>query len=169
MNKQIVTIVIGCLALAACGGDAPREAEAAADEVPAAFPTGQWEVTGAVDSIVSKDGTTPIAKAKKGDAIKRAACVSDPKDLQALFVADGDTCTAQTEYARSGRINTAYQCKRSGVGGSVYPTVAGEYKADSFIAEVTTGTVLSGNGDYQMVEKLEGKRTGDCAAAPAAG
>jgi hypothetical protein len=163
--KKLVMAILPMAALAACGGEAPtKEAKA---ETPKTFPTGQWEVTGSVDSVVSKDGSTPAVQAKKGDPIKRSACISDPKKLEALFLAAGDTCTIQTEYARSGRINNAYQCKRPGVGGTIYPTVAGEYEGDSFEARTTTGTTLSGSGDYQMVEVMTGKRTGDCAAGDA--
>ena len=48
--------------------------------------------------------------------------------------------------------------------GHFAPTIAGLYTADTMEAEVSTATTYSGDGDYQMTEKVTGKRLGDCAA-----
>lgn len=160
---RMMMIGAAALALAACGSEAPKAEEEAAP--PATFPTGEWEVTTTVEGLTSTDGTTPLVKVKKGDTVTRKACVTDSKDLVALFAAEGDACTVQTAYARGGNVNSAYTCKRPGQGGTVNPTVYGKYTADSFDITVNTGTQLSGNGDYELREKAVGKRLGDCAAA----
>lgn len=151
------------LALVACGGEAPQNETAAAPVKPAAFPAGEWEVTSSVESLGSTDKTTPKTSRKEGDSIIRKACVADPKKLEALFTAEGDTCTVQTAFTKNGRINNAYSCRRSGQ--MLNPTVNGKYTADSFEATVDTATYFSGDGDYQMREKITGKRLGDCPAA----
>ena len=164
---KLMGIGAAALALAACGSEAPKAEQEAAP--PATFPTGEWEVTSTVDGLTSTDGTTPLVKVKKGDTATRKACITDAKELAALFTAQDDDCKAQTAYARGGNVNSAYTCKRPGQGGTVNPTVYGKYTADSFNITVNTGTQFSGNGDYELREKAVGKRLGDCSAAPAAG
>lgn len=149
------------LALAACGAE-PAKEKPAATVKPATFPLGEWEVTSSAESLASTDKTTPETSRKVGDSVVRKACVADAKALQALFAAEGDTCTVQTAFTKNGRINNAYSCRRSGQ--MVNPTVNGKYTADSFEATVDTATYFSGSGDYQMREKVTGKRLGDCPA-----
>lgn len=162
---RILVMTAGALVVAACGGEAPKAEKVAP---PKTFPTGEWEVTATVDRLISKDGTTPAVKAKQGDAVTRKACVTDPRELAALFVAEGDDCTAQTAFARGGNVNSAYTCKRPGQRGTINPTVYGKYTADTLAITVNTGTQLSGDGDYELTEKLTGKRLGDCPAGSAA-
>lgn len=161
---RVLVMTAGALALAACGGEAPK-----AEKVgpPKTFPTGEWEVTATVDRLISKDGTTPAAKAKQGDVVTRKACITDAKELAALFAADGDDCKAQTAFARGGNVNSAYTCKRPGQRGTINPTVYGKYTADTLTVTVNTGTQLSGDGDYELTEKVIGKRLGDCTAEAA--
>lgn len=171
MRKLGLTIVPALL-LAACGGEAQRAGDEAAAEapVPAAFPVGEWEVTSVVERIGSTDGTTPATSAKQGDSATRKACAATAAELSKLFAPEGADCTAMSDYARQGRINTAYKCDIPG--GVLTPTVNGRYTADTLEVVVDSASMLSGSGDYQMSAKVTGKRLGDCpagGAAPAAG
>lgn len=159
--RKLVMAFGPLLLLAGCGGESETAANEAAEAVvPAAFPVGQWEVTATVESIGSTDGTTPVISAKKGDSTTRKACVADPKQLDMLFAPEGTKCSALADYARQGRINTAYKCNVAG--GVLTPTVNGRYTADTLDVIVDSASMLSGSGDYQMSEKVTGKRIGDC-------
>ena len=162
--RKLILAAVPALVLAACGGEsAPATNEAAAAAVPAAFPVGEWEVSSTVERIASTDGSTPAISAKQGDKATRKACVATADELTKLFADEGADCKVTTTYARQGRINTAYQCKRPG--GLTTPTVNGTYTADTLDVTVDTASMLSGTGDYTMSSKVTGKRLGDCAAA----
>ncbi len=162
--RKLVLAITPALLLAACGGEAPQADNAAAEAVvPAAFPVGEWEVTSTVESVASTDQSTPAISAKKGDAATRNACVANASELSKLFAPEGAKCTAMSDYARQGRINTAYKCDISG--GLLTPTVNGRYTADTLEVVVDSASMLSGTGDYQMSAKVAGKRVGDCPAA----
>ena len=150
------------LLLTACGGaEAPKE-EAKA-KPPTAMPMGEWEVTATVARLQSIDKTTPAVAKKEGDTWTRKACLTKPEDLSKLLLPENETCTSNTSYARQGRINSSFTCRTPGKGDHT-PTIAGLYTADTMEAEVSTATTYSGDGDYQMTEKVTGKRLGDCAA-----
>lgn len=162
--RKLVTAMVPALLLAACGGEPePTGNTADAGAVPAAFPVGEWEVTSTVERIGSTDGTTPAISAKAGDAATREACVASASELSKLFAPDGADCTAMSDYARQGRINTAYKCTVKG--GVLNVTVNGNYTADSLEVVVDSASMLSGSGDYQLREKVAGRRTGNCPAA----
>lgn len=160
--RNLVWAVAPALLLGACGDSAPEANESAAAAVPAAFPAGEWEVTATVESIASTDQSTPATAAKKGDSATRKVCVADARQLDVLFAPDGADCSALADYARQGRINTAYQCKIAG--GVLTPTVNGRYTADTLDVVVDSASMLSGSGDYQMSQKVTGRRLGDCPA-----
>lgn len=152
------------LALASCGDtEAPVEAEAKA----ATLPAGEWEVNSTVQTLRSTDKTTPDVALKQGDTATSKVCIAEEggkADLTALLPA-GDKCKATSVYARNGRINAAYNCTRPGKPGQVMPAMDGKFTADTIEAVITTGTYFSGSGDYTLVQKITGKRVGDCAAA----
>lgn len=163
MRKFMMTAVaVG--ALSACsGGDAPANnvAEAAA----AALQPGEYELTAKVDDVRSTDKTTPATALKVGgDPVTTRTCVGadsamDPK----AFVEAGESCTASDSYMRNGRMNLQYRCNRSGKGQLTH-VVDGSFKADSFTAQVRTGTYFSGSGDYDLTRNITGKRVGECTA-----
>ena len=168
--RKFLVAAAPALLVAACGGDAGEASKEAEAAVPVDFPVGEWEVTSTVERIGSADGTTPAIAAKPGDSATRKACVADASQLSSLFAPEGVQCTAMSDYARQGRINTAYKCAIPG--GYLTPTVNGRYTADTLDVIVDSASMLSGSGDYQMSAKVTGKRLGDCpasAAAPAAG
>jgi hypothetical protein len=82
----------------------------------------------------------------------------------ALFAEGEDECKPTSSYLRSGRINLQMQCKREGEDGPVMQTVTGTSTGDSFEAEVSTSTYLTGFGDYSMVRTITGRRAGACDA-----
>lgn len=162
--RKLVTAMVPALLLAACGGGTePAGNTAETDAVPAAFPVGEWEVTSTVEQISSTDGTTPAIAAKAGDTATRKACVASADELSKLFAPDGADCTAMSDYARQGRVNTAYKCTVKG--GVLNVTVNGNYTADTLDGVTDSASMLSGSGDYQLREKVAGRRTGDCPAA----
>ena len=162
MSKMIFAAAPLALLLASCGGEAPKEE--AATKPPTAMPMGAWEVTATVAKLQSTDNSTPATKRKQGETWTRKACLAKPEDLAKLLLPEGENCTAVSNYARQGRINSAFTCRVAGKGDHT-PTVAGLYTADTFEAEVSTASMFSGDGDYQMTETMQGKRLGDCAAA----
>lgn len=157
--RTIKMLVPALLLLAGCGGEAEPPANSA-DEVPTAFPAGEWEMTATVENLVSTDQSTPATTAKVGDTSTRKACIKDSKALVALFAPEGGDCSALSDYARQGRINTAYACKVRG--GLISPMANGRYTADGFEVQLDTSSQLSSSGDYQLRAKATGKRLGDC-------
>lgn len=152
------------LALAAC--DSAPPANKAEDAPPATFPGGEYEITTKVESLKSADGTAPATALKEGASVVEKVCSKDGATPDpALFTAKGDKCTAQTEYARNGRMNLSYTCSRPGHPGQVIDTIDGKYDSKGFEAAVSTGTYFSGSGDYIMTRHLTARRIGDCLAA----
>ena len=159
--RKLVLAALPALMLGACGGESsPTANETAAAPVPAAFPVGEWEVNSTVERIASSDGSTPAGSAKQGDKATRKACVADADQLSKLFADEGADCKVTTTYARQGRINTAYQCKRPG--GLTTPTVNGRYTADTLDVTVATARRLRGRGAATMRTTVPGTRLGDC-------
>lgn len=155
--RNVVLTAIAAAALASCGEADQPPAETA---VPTAFPSGEWEMSSVVESVTSTDQSTPAVAAKAGDKEVRKACIADAKGLAALFTPQGGDCSAISNYARQGRINTAYQCNVKG--GQISPMANGRYTADSFEVQLDTSSRLSGSGDYQMRAKATGRRLGNC-------
>lgn len=150
------------LALAACGG-----AEKAAEEpvLPAKLPAGEWEVTSTAEKLRPTDAAAPVLGVKQGETTTHKACVAaDGTPDTGLWLDARDNCTASSVYIKDGRINGSWTCKRPGKTGQVMPAVDGKYDADSFEVVVTTGTYLSGGGNYELTQKMTGKRLGDCPA-----
>jgi hypothetical protein len=153
--------------LAACSSEAPpTEAPA---ETAKALTSGEYEVSGKIETLRSTDGTTPATKAKLGDppVLARACVAADGTMEPMMFGEPGDKCKAENAYARNGRLNLQLSCTREGAPGQVMQTINGSFTSESFVAEVTTGTYFSGSGDYSMKRTLAGKRVGECPAASA--
>lgn len=161
-------IVLGGLALAACGGGGEAEAPKAA-EVPAKLPAGTYEVTATVKSLASTDKTPVPTFAKTGDTIKTQGCVGeDGLPAPELLAAKGDVCELQNPYVRGGRMNVTLDCNRKGQG-KVMTLLNGKYTADGFTGELTANSSFSGPGDYKLVEEIVARKLSDqCTAAPAA-
>ena len=164
MNKLItnITAITAATLLASCGSEAPKPA---AVEKAGALSPGEYEVSSEVTKIQSADKSTPATTAKLGDkAVTRACVAADGTIEPAMFIDTGDSCSAQSTYARSGRLSIQYQCSRKAKG-LVYPNADGNFTADGFEAIVTVSTAFSGDGDYNLTRKLTAKRVGDCPAA----
>ena len=148
--------------LAACGSEASKPA---AVEKPKTMVAGEYEVVSEVTMLASVDKSTPATKLKLGDKQTIRACVAadgtpDPK----MFVEEGDICTANHSYGRSGRMSVQYTCNRAGKG-ELYPNADGNYTADGYKALVTVASAFAGDGDYALTRTLTAKRVGDCPAA----
>lgn len=163
---RTLVMVAPLLALAACGGEpeAPKE-----PAVPTKLPAGEWEVASLVEKLRPTDAAAPALALKQGETTIHKACVAaDGTPETGLWLAAKDDCAASSVYIKDGRINGSWTCKRSGKSGQVMPAVDGKYTADSFEVVVTTGTYLSGGGNYELTQKMTGKRLGDCPAGGAA-
>lgn len=159
--KQVIMIA-ALVALGGCGGEPPAPP---VEEKAKALSPGEYEIAGEVTVLRSTDKSTPATSAKMGDKATSRACVAadgtlDPK----MFVEAGDKCSMQNDYMRGGRMSIQYSCSRKGRG-NLYPSVDGNFTADSFEALVVSGSQFSGDGDYSMTRKLSAKRVGDCPAS----
>ncbi len=159
MIKRHVMLAL-LLPLSACGGEAPKPTEDKAP--PATFPAGEWEVTTLTETLKAADSAAPATIHKAGATkVARVCAAPGPKPDPALFIEPGDKCTADSAYARNGRVNIAYKCDRPGKG-MVMPTVDGNYDATSFEVATAVGSYFTGQGDYVMTQRITGKRLGDC-------
>ena len=157
-----VLIATGLMAtLAGCGGEAPKPA---AVEKPRTMVAGEYEVVSKVTMLASADKSTPATALKMGDTATIRACVAaDGTPDPAMFVEEGDKCTANNSYVRSGRLSVQYSCTRAGKG-EIYPNADGNYTADGYKAVVVVATAFPGDGDYKLTRTLTAKRVGDCPA-----
>ncbi len=162
MNRFV--IAAGAVFLVSgCGGEEPQQNQSAA---AAELSPGQYEASWKITQLRSTDNTTPATNLQQDMSGTTLACVG-PKNAfdSALFAEDGDECTEDSRYARNGRINLSLTCKREGAGGEIRESVNGTYKADSFEAEASTTTYLSGDGDYALMRTVTAKRVGECPPA----
>lgn len=161
----IIAAAAGALASCSSGSDAPANNVV---EKAAALQPGEYELTAKVDQLNSTDKTTPATESKAGgEAVTTRTCIGAENKIDAsAFVEAGESCTAADSYVRNGRMNLQYKCNRSGKGQLTH-SVSGDFKADSFTAEVRTGTYFSGSGDYDMTRSFTGKRVGECTAKAA--
>ena len=165
MNYRLL-ILSGGLALAGCG-EAP--APAPKKESPASFPAGEWEVTTVTQDVRSTDGSTPSTVHKAGATSVAKLCgAPGPEPDPTRFTEKGDKCSADSAYARGGRLNIAYKCDRPGKG-MVMTTIDGKYDSTSFEIATAVGSYFTGAGDYALEQRIKGKRLGDCPPATAAG
>ena len=166
IRMKNLVLIAPALLLAACGGETPKAEDKPV--IPAKLPAGEWEVSSTVEALKSTDQTTPDIALKQGDTATHRACVAaDVKPANDIFLAKGDQCSGTSVFIMNGRINASWTCQRPGKG-QVMPAADGKYTADSFEVLVTTGTWFSGTGDYELTQRMKGKRVGDCpAAAPA--
>lgn len=159
MRKWMIATLL--LASAGCGQEA---AKPVAEETPATFPAGEYEIASEVIKLASTDQSVPATTLKKGDKQVTRACVAaDGTPDPAMFVEAGDSCTVDSKYGRSGRMSVQYSCQRAAKG-PIYVNADGNYKADSFDVMVTAATKFSGSGDYELARRLSGKRVGACPA-----
>ncbi|QIK79036.1 DUF3617 family protein [Sphingomonas piscis] len=162
--RSFLGTAAAALMLSACGGDA-TEANNTADAAPTSLQAGEYEISARVDDLRSTDKTTPSTKLEVGGApaVTRACIGPDNAIPPAALGEAGDSCTARETYIRNGRLNLQLMCKRPGKG-DITHAVDGQFKADSFDAQVISGTSFSGTGDYAMTRSITAKRVGDCAA-----
>lgn len=163
MNKIMMSLAAttAIALLGGCGSEAP--APVAVEKAKSLTP-GEYEVSSEVTKIQSTDKSTPATTVKLGEkAVTRACVAADGTIEPAMFIDTGDSCSAQSSYARSGRLSIQYQCSRKAKG-LVYPNADGNFTADGFEAIVTVSTAFSGDGDYNLTRKLTAKRVGDCPA-----
>lgn len=153
------------MALAACGGGEENKAKSRAD----ALQPGQYEVTADVTSFRSADEGAPKIETPQGTRTARSVCVtngaSPPPDL---FADEGISCTPSgNPYLRGGTINLNLDCERAGLSGDLAYSVSGTFDAQSFEVQRQLATRFASDGDVVVGSTVRGRRTGECAAAPA--
>ena len=159
--RKLIIAAGAALLVSACS----EEAQFQKEETSASLAGGQYEASWKVASLQSVDKTTPATNLKQDASGTTLACIAADGTIDpALFAEDGDSCSANNPYVRSGRMARP-QCKREGTGGEVRQSVSGSFKADSLNAEVSTTTYLSGAGDYAMTRTVTAKRVGECPPA----
>lgn len=167
---RALIIVPLCLAAACSGGGGEENAAAEAAD---ALQAGQWEISTEVSDFRSTDKATPALKAAVGDKAAAPACIEagkEDKPPAAMFAGVGYECDYKDRYISGGRINLSLECEREALEGKVMVSVQGTYKGDSFEGTSSATSYLSGDGDFAMNSKINGRLTGPtCAAAPADG
>ena len=158
--------LVPVLALAACGGDTQNKSKAGG----AVLQPGQYEVTAEVTNFRKADQGTAKIDTPAGTRTTRSVCLTGTPDATPdLFADEGFTCqTYGGAYARNGMLNLSLTCSRPGLDGQLGYSISGSYDARSFQADRTLTTALSTDGDVVIVSRAQGRRTGDCSAAPAA-
>lgn len=168
-NLRWALAVTTPLLLAACSDSAPKVDKRASEAKQ--LQAGEYEVTAKVTTLTPMDKAKPATKLKVGDSATTRGCVAaDGVPDAALFTDAGDLCKVDSKYVSGAILNLAIKCTRPSNLGYVTSAVDGSFTADAFTAKVTTGTSFYGDGDYQLVRELTGKRVGVCpaSAAPAA-
>ena len=161
-------IIVPLVLATACSEGA---VENKADEAAAAMQAGQWEISSEVLNFRSTDKATPALKAAIGDKATTPACIEagkEDKPPAEIFAGAGYECDYKDRYMRSGRINISLDCERDALDGQIRMTVEGTYTGDSFEGTANANSFLSGEGDFAMTTKVNGRRTGPTCAAPAA-
>lgn len=158
------------LATAACS-EAPPAAKT--EEAPAAAPAaGQWELTREITRFQKMDTGVPKIPGKVGDKATLLVCLAaanaetPPPEL--LTGLDDANCTQDSLYLARGRVRASYACSPKGLGGKMYLSSDGTFTADTLTLTLDRATQLPTDGDVKIDEALTGRRTGDCAATPAA-
>lgn len=168
--RRISAAAAAAMMLASCGGESGGN-EAAAEEKAAALQPGEYELSTTVEVVRSTDESTPATSLKAGapPTVTRACVAADGALDPAMFAESGDQCAITDSYVRNARMSVQLKCSRPGKGGNVMQLADGDFKADSFEAQLLGSTHFAGSGDYESVRKVSARRVGDCPAAAAAG
>lgn len=167
------TIILGAslLALGACGGEEPKKAKA--PPPPATLPAGQWATQLHVTSYRKMDQGQPGLVMEAGQQVQGGACVPANARTElppALFVGEGFDCQlSQGAHLENGRINGFMVCRHAGVAGNINIGIDADYTEDSLEGRVSYTTALPGEGDFIIMARLSGRRTGSCDADADAG
>jgi hypothetical protein len=158
--------LVPVLVLAACGGDSGNKAKSA----NTALQPGQYEVTAEVTQFRKADQGTPKVDTPVGTRTTRSVCLAGTIDTAPdLFSDEGFVCQMNSgAYARNGILNLTTSCSKTGLEGQLGYSISGSYDAQSFQADRTMTTALSTDGDVVIASRIQGRRTGECSAAPAA-
>ena len=167
---RMKVLIVGTLALAACGRDEPApDANNAVAQAPAA-PAAQIEpglYRQATTLLEMKDPTLSAAEAEAaakaiGQTQSEDRCVtpdmvSDPKELIKSDIAED--CTMQRSVWDGGKIDIALSCpKRDDLSGGNLG-LTGTYAADNYSIAMS----LQGNDGEVVRMRVDAKRLGDCA------
>jgi hypothetical protein len=155
-------VIVGTLALAACGQEeAPKKAGA-----PATLPAGEYEVTTTVASLTSTDNTPVPTFTRQGERTTTRGCVgADGLPAANLLATRGDSCQLQNPYVRNGRMSFQLNCDRPGQG-NVMADVSGTFTAEGFTGTLTAASLFPGAGDFQLVQEVTARKVADqCSAA----
>lgn len=165
------TMLVPLAALAACGGES--EPKAKAPERPQTLQAGQWEMSYEVSNFRRADEGRPRLNMPVGTRGTASACIA-PGDTarppMGLFAgSEFENCEwGQNYYMRNGRLVSSGLCRRDGVG-QVEVTISADFTGTTFNGTAEMLTRLASDGDVVLATRIEGRRTGECAAGAAEG
>jgi len=164
---RLITLV-PVLALAACGGEAENNTKAAAAQ---SIVPGQYEVTAEVAEFRQTDQGTPRINAPVGTRTTRSMCVPPGGAIVPdLFADEGMSCqVGSSDYVRNGTINLTLRCTRPGTEGNINYVLSGTFDSEGFQGDRELTSLFVGEGDVFIYSRVQGRRTGECAAGASAG
>jgi hypothetical protein len=169
MDMKLKTLIVGTLALAACGRDEPAP-EANNATVAAPAPAAQIEpglyrqattLLEMKDASLSEAEAAAAAKAigttQSEDRCVTPDMVSDPKALIESDIAED--CTMQRSVWDAGKIDIALSCPKEDGRSGGQLTLAGTYAADTYSINMS----MQGSDGEVVRMQVDAKRLGDCA------
>lgn len=160
-----ILMLVPLAALAACGGEEEKAKPAPKAQ---ALQAGQWEMSSEVSNFRRADEGRPRLNMPVGTRGTASACIAEADGARppmGLFAgSDFEDCAwGENFYMRNGRLVSSGVCRRDGVG-QVEVTISADYTATSFTGTAEMLTRLTSDGDVVLAARIEGRRTGDCAA-----
>lgn len=158
-------LVTAGLMMTACGdgGESAAPVENKA-EVADKIAPGEYEVKTKVTSLDVTEGNKADSQLAMDSETSNKVCVGEDGVIPAeAFAEPGDNCTAESPYAKRGKLRVTMRCIRPSKG-EVGLQVTGDVDGDGMTGEIDTSSYLVGSGDYRMKRSFTATPTGACGA-----
>jgi hypothetical protein len=180
MNRTL--LLIAPLLLVAGCGDKPKGESAETSAEPSAAPTpeahdiklsaGKWQASSELVSMDIEGLPPELAKANIGQKTNFESCVTQAqadKPASDFFTnAKNTACQPQSYSMAGGKLNAVMTCEDKNTPGKMTLTIDGLYTPTTY--DITSTMETTGGpagGNMKVTAKTQGKRVGDCDAAPA--
>jgi len=161
MRKVVVLLLVG---VAGCSGGAEKtETPVAAIELQ----PGEWEMTVQISDMKLNGASQPEMKAGKSTTFKNCITPDQIKKPDAGLFANAPNCSYNNFYQSDGRINASISCKDAKGSNLTNSMIDGKYTATTMTIETQMQSSVPNGGKIEMAAKMDGKRIGECPAAPA--
>lgn len=181
MNKTILALLCGCVALGACNrGPEVHEENASVGEVAASvrkatgggqfIRAGEWKSSGTIEEM-SIPGMSAADAARMKQAMAKSGihefstCLTeeDVKQPGGKFFTGNDQCRYDHFTMSGGKIDAAMHCDAPGGAGQVM-TIKGKYSPNSYTMrmEMKTAGAPGAPGEMTMRMRVDSKRVGAC-------